>query len=266
MSLYDIQTQSRIAEVIMKDNQQLLDYSPDTRLLATTQDQQTLELSDIESGEVRSTLTPGYPIYNAVFLPGGRQIAILDANEMAFSIWDIDSAEELNSYSGFESAAPVYSIAFSDDGKTAMWYARATVQTTRLSSGQMGPVLSHQEFIGGLDMAPEENLLAAASATTTGSEPQAIIQLWNAGSGEKISEFKGCEIIPISVDFSKDGKLLAADCQNKVIIWDVNGLNILAEPGGHTDSVTSVKFSPDGTMLASAANDDTIVIWTVQQQ
>ncbi len=211
-----------LAEVVMKDNQQLLDFSPDTRLLATTRDQHTLELSDIESGMLESTLTPSYPIYNAVFLPGGKQIAILSANEMAFSIWDIDSAEKLNSYSGFESAAPVYAIAFSDDGKTAMWYARATVQTTRLSSGQMGPVLSHQEFIGGLDMASEENWLAAASATTTGSEPQALIQLWDAGSGEEIAEFKGCEIIPISIDFSMDGKLLAADCQNKVIIWDDN--------------------------------------------
>ena len=266
MSLYDIKTQSKIADLITNDNQQLLDYSPDTRLFATTRDLHTLELSDIESGEVQSTLIPGYPIYNAVFLPGGRQIAILSADEMAFSIWDIDSGEKLNSYSGFESAAPVYAIAFSDDGKTALWYARATVQTTRLSSGQMGPVLSHQEFIGGLDMASEDNWLAAASATITGSEPQAIIQLWDAGSGEKISELKGCEIIPISIDFSMDGKLLAGDCQNKGIIWDVNGLKLLAELGGHSDSVTSVKFSPDGTMLATAANDGKILIWSAQRQ
>ena len=51
MSLYDIQTNPGCAEVIMKDNQQLLDYSPDTRLLATTRDLHTLELSDIVSGK-----------------------------------------------------------------------------------------------------------------------------------------------------------------------------------------------------------------------
>ena len=264
MSLYDIPGQSTLAEVITEDNRPLLDFSPDTRLMATTRDQHTLELSDIESGMLESTLTPGYPIYNAFFLPGGKQIAILSANEMAFSIWDIDSAEKLNSYSGFESAAPVYAITISDDGKTAMWYARATVQTTHLSSGQMGPVLSHQEFIGGLDMVPEKNWLAAASATTTGSEPQALIQLWDASSGEEIGEFKGCEIIPISIDFSTDGKLLAADCRNKVIVWDANGFNILAELDSRADAVTSVKFSPDGTMLATAANDGKILIWKAQ--
>ena len=264
INLYDIQTKSMLAEVFMETNQQLLDYSPDTRLMATTQDRNTLELSDIESGMLNSTLTPGYTIYNAVFLPGGKQIAILSADEMSFSIWDIDSAEKLNSYKGFETAAPIYNITFSDDGKTAIWYARATVQTTRLSSGQMGPILSHQEFVGGLDMAPKENWLAAASATTTGSEPQAVIQLWDAGRGEGIGEFKGCEIIPISLDFSTDGKILAADCQNKVIIWDVNGFNVLAELDTHDDSVTSVKFSPDGSMLATAANDGKIRIWSAK--
>ena len=83
-------------------------------------------------------------------------------------------------------------------------------------------------------------------------------------AGKKLPSYEGCEIIPISVDFSMDGKLLAADCQNKVIIWDANGFNILAELGSHTDSVTSVKFSPDGTMLATAANDGKILIWSAK--
>ena len=138
IALYSIPEGIPVAEFKANQDRQILDFSPDSQLAAISIDQQSLELIDIEGGLLHSTIQPGYPIYGAVFLPGGKQIAILNANEISFSIWDIDSGEMLNTYSGFETAAPVYNITFSEDGKTAVWFARATVQTTRLSSGQMG--------------------------------------------------------------------------------------------------------------------------------
>src|SRR3954454_9249851 len=40
--------------------------------------------------------------------------------------------------------------------------------------------------------------------------------------------------------------------------------NLLATLQGHTEGVTSVAFSPDGKMLASGSNDETIKLWDVQ--
>jgi WD40 repeat protein len=49
-----------------------------------------------------------------------------------------------------------------------------------------------------------------------------------------------------------------------VRLWDVAARQPLGEPlKGHTDSVWSVVFSPDGKTLASGSDDRTVWLWDV---
>ncbi|MXZ08362.1 MAG: hypothetical protein F4Y79_02865, partial [Gemmatimonadetes bacterium] len=47
------------------------------------------------------------------------------------------------------------------------------------------------------------------------------------------------------------------------LLWDVNTRTTTAMLKGHTEAITSVSFSPDGTILSSGSLDDTVLLWDV---
>ncbi|XP_066473465.1 WD repeat-containing protein 70 isoform X2 [Tiliqua scincoides] len=81
---------------------------------------------------------------------------------------------------------------------------------------------------------------------------------------------QGKRVIPTSCTYSRDGKLIAAGCQDGSIqIWDRN-MNVHTKfhcrlahaPSTDTSCLT---FSYDGTVLATRGGDDTLKTWDIRQ-
>jgi WD40 repeat protein len=60
--------------------------------------------------------------------------------------------------------------------------------------------------------------------------------------------------------------LASASADNTIKLWNLQSQKLIATLAGHSDSVNSVAFSPDGLTLASASRDNTIKLWNLQSQ
>jgi WD40 repeat protein len=72
-----------------------------------------------------------------------------------------------------------------------------------------------------------------------------------------------------SLAFSSSGQeqlLASGHIDDTVRLWDVHTRECVAVLKGHTDSVESMAFSPDGRLLASASGDRTVRLWDVVER
>ena len=70
----------------------------------------------------------------------------------------------------------------------------------------------------------------------------------------------------LSIDYSKDGKLIATGANDRMIkIWDDSGkfLHLLK---GHTGKITSLQFSDGGNVLYSSSGDGTVKKWDIGKE
>jgi tetratricopeptide (TPR) repeat protein len=177
----------------------------------------------------------------------GQKFRTIDVDSFPFG--DLDDSKELGKK--LLKIASIHSLAFSPDGEILASPGKDhTIQLWNPVTGQQLRALAgHTQDVDSLAFSPDGHVLASGSTDQT-------VRLWDPLTGRQLRSLRGH-----AAAFSPDGQALASVSQKAIQLWNPATGHYMASLTGHTHLVTSVAFSPDGRILASAAGDGTMQLW-----
>jgi WD40 repeat protein len=94
---------------------------------------------------------------------------------------------------------------------------------------------------------------------------QKVVDVWNLVTGAKLSTLEDASLNNHwQTDISANNHLVSHVIHNSTIqIWDVTNGAVVATLTEHRGDVLGTRWSPDGTMLASADRDGKFLVWAI---
>jgi WD40 repeat protein len=235
-------------------------FSPDGTLLLSSSRGKVLRLWDAKTRQPIEEPLQGHTaaVTSIAFSPDGK-LLLSGSDDMTLRLWDIKAGKQIGEPLQGHTAA-VTSVAFSPDGTRLL--SGSSDNSLRLWNTKTGkqigePLQGHTAAITSVAFNHDSTRLLSGSDDMT-------LRLWEANTGKQIGEpLQGHTAAVIFVTFSPTNatQLVSGSNDNTLRFWD----QPTGEPLiGHTDAVTSVAFSPDGTQLLSGSDDKTLGLWNVK--
>jgi len=262
-TLYDSTNGEEIAQFAPGEYTTVYDVSPDGKTVAYTHDGLEIRLFDVSTQADILSIVPDFDFSDAFFNTDGTLLGTPSLLDIKIVLWNTANGAETGSLSGFGTAAPVYSAKFGTDGKTLLWFSRGTVQTMDIATQEMGPTLSHEDFVTANQVSPDGKVIGTTATAMIGDDIQPVLTLWDASSGEILRQNANPSYFS-SIAFSPDSSLLAAGTETGVLLFTVpHGDEVFSFDS--TEMINSIAFSPDGAKLITCGNEGTINIYAVNE-
>jgi WD40 repeat protein len=229
-------------------------------LLQATQ-QGTLQAVDITTGAVRTAYT-GHtkPIWEISFNRSGDRLVSCGADG-AIILWNTETGQALWQVGhGMQSA--LNGVVFTPDERQIISAGiDNTVRIWEATSGGQIETRNVPQGIWALNVSPDGRWLGYQTHENGVNQ----VKLWDLSNKQAGPVLATLGVGQYSLVFSSDSqRLVTGGADGKVRVWEVASGRELQSLSGHTSTVKSVVFLPDGR-LASGSEDGTIRIWQTRR-
>ena len=165
-----------------------------------------------------------------------------------------------------------WSQAFNRDG--TLWaqthygnHARISIYDLKTATKQYD-LAGHTGIVSGVLFSPDNKMLATAGDYISSGRIDETVRLWDTSTGtQKLILRASNEHMPMTMAFSPDGDILAVSyfvgSVGEVYIFDTSSGEVMHILRGHSGAIYDLKFTSDGTRLATASWDDNIQYWDI---
>jgi Prp8 binding protein len=174
--------------------------------------------------------------------------------EGSIVLWNIDDLKT-GSLVG-KLSKPILDLEFMADGSIVAAGADCDLSIFDLNTGKKRKLKGHAEPVNSIST--QRNQISSASDDGT-------LKIWDTRQNQKPSKQFTNEFPLTSTSFSKDSLLVfAGGIDNVIRGYDLRNDSVLYEFGGHSDTITALKVSPDGQNLLSNSMDNSLKIWDIK--
>jgi WD40 repeat protein len=250
-------------------------FSPDGQWLAAGEANSLIHIWEIASCRKTMTLQKhsGW-VWSVIFIPHPddprRLILVSASDDPQIKFWDLQTGNCLRTLVGHTHS--VNSLALSPNGHyLASSSQDSTIRLWDLQQLDQPPMVlqGHSYRIWSVVFSPDGQTLASGAEDRT-------IKLWDVTTGTCHQTVSAHTDWVRSLAFSPDGRYLASGSNDRTIrIWQIDSSERveservkLTEPclkslPGHSEVIKSLRYSPDGQILASGSHDQTAKLWNV---
>ncbi len=240
-----------------------LAFSPDGRLLASSEKQESIKIWNTATGLHLRTLTG--KIYDQfthntskiVFSADGKTIATGGSDRLV-RLWDAVTGAELKIFRGHTNR--VSSVFFTLDGKrliSSSW--DKTIRYWDIETAtEIESLRKTDDLITVATLSDDGRMLAAAS--------KASVKVWNLAREGPVRRMSGNVFTSLEPILSVNEKILAVSGFGKVALWNLASNTRVALLDGHRNDLKCSTFSPDGKLIATGGgfSDGNIKLWDTE--